>query len=428
MVKYLLYMFNFLVLINGIKIFDKCPPNCVMNIPNCKSRQYSNVNYCFPQFDRNTPPNGCERNKTNHYIGIYEFQYKQYSNVKYDYLCPNNCRINAYVNNNIPICSPYKQVNYYNTQNNFDSNDYKRCKGDLQYDLPEEKGCVVNGNEFTCRPYIDFKCPYGCNYNNKTQKCNPINLKNICNFVSKTLQCPQKCSYNFKYNKCFPDNINYVCDLEKDLFCPNKCNLTPDGKACMDNYGNLCSFVNINPCSKNCTFINSYGRCIPNTVNDICEPMTKVTCKELHYEVDNSIPLCNKFNMDRLCRKSGYLLFPTRLNYPNLKCHYPIKIDCQMMTGMLTKCPGKVNTLYNSCITSNGVIPGTTMSKCPNGYSYTTGHYNGVCLNSNHQYNTITGKNGHNSKFEDFKCDPYYELINVNNFYYCAMSWYLRNN
>lgn len=403
--KFIILLFTLWILICvGIKTYDKCYCG-ELKTPNCITYGHTISNECKPQFG-SLPPNGCKINTM--HVRWPAFVYKQYDNVSLTYLCPNNSSI------------------YYNNNNN------------LANYLTNEKGCFLNGKNFTCIPYIDYKCPEGCQYNQITNKCDPTNLKYNCGLINKTLKCPSNCDYNANYNKCIPEDINYVCGLEKSLYCPDQCTLSPNGKLCMFKDGTLCEHVDINPCPDNCQYSKKYNRCIPNTINDLCEPMTKVTCENEHYQINQTIELCDRFNMDKLCRINNYLIYPSKLHneYSDLKCNYPIKINCELMPGKLTKCPGKINTLYNSCTAPKGSLPNTYLTECPIGYHYISSTYGNehLCVNNkNNKYNSIVGINKKYGKeslsqMNDFKCKENYELINIKSYFYCTMSWYLRDN
>ena len=102
----------------------------------------------------------------------------------------------------------------------------------------------------------------------------------------------------------------------------------------------------------------SYDRCMPNTINDICQPLKISYCPK-YYEINDYIPHCTLFNQHRPCLITStinssikLIQHPIDLKLNNI-CKYPIVPDCS--GRLIEKCPNNcyLDTVNNKCMANN---------------------------------------------------------------------------
>lgn len=240
--------------------------------------------------------------------------------------------------------------------------------------------CLPNVKDTICKSFMDWKCPKECQYNRKTGECNPSTDTAICGLIEKTLQCPIECSYNSQLKKCMSSNINTICGPEEGMYCARYCTSNPRGDICIpvqrtnNNYVPICDQISIKRCPNSCEFDRSIQKCIPNSIDIICEPIVKLSCPDNYYFTENNIQQCTRLNMYDICKiHNGLIQYPKRLNYDitTLKCKYIVDLDCSSMPGIITKCYQgcKLDSIKNQCIASyNTDFCGNVDIQCPSNY------------------------------------------------------------
>jgi hypothetical protein len=221
--------------------------------------------------------------------------------------------------------------------------------------------CISTRNNTNCQEKYDWKCPIGCNYNQNTGNCEPKTVNDVCNLVEQTLQCPKQCQYNNDLHRCFSSNINTICEKQKGLICTSFCSLNPTGTTCIKTTSLLpysyypCNYTSTPsyPCNSGCTYSEQYQRCLPNTINDICEPLKIATCPKDYYFFDSTIEKCTITNQDKLCiLTNNTIRYPTNI-INNHKCKFKLDIDCSI--PRLESCGSGCffDKIKNKCIPPN---------------------------------------------------------------------------
>lgn len=306
----------------------------------------------------------------------------------YTYGCPIGCKMN----NDKCIDDLYKNTTQQllcpiNCQDNTCSNKY---------------GCNINGhgdicpldcndNGTQCLPqtlnnYCNtfHTCPFGCLYNETISKC--TSNKYICD--RHNITCPANCTYNIYINYCMPKINNAVCVVNGLLKCPQGCLPNYSTLTCHGLNGHVCSRQPTYACPKNCSYNSTLKLCLPDTLNDICEPTIQEICP-YGYMIGNSYPKCN-------------------IN--NVTCIRKINISCHKIHHIIDGCPGcEVDRLRNKCIRNRGDICGHHGIRCPNDWQSID---NLICINNNN----ITAE-----------CNVDYTLkiivTSIGNFSYCFPDW-----
>ncbi len=274
---------------------------------------------------------------------------------------------------------PTKTVIYPYNSNPYSSNVCSvygtKCPDDCTF---KGNKCDPINNANTCYPVKRWICPQGCEYNNVTKMCKPLNPNNICNFINQTLSCPKGCWYREGINKCVSDNINIVCGPYYGLVCPSLCRLNVYGDKCLPYTANVICTPVVEPiCCDTCFFDKTIGLCVSKD-NDICGTTTQITC-EPNYILNSDAPYCNKFNRDNLCKITESIAqYPTNLKYAELTCRYKYDVSCHDMPGTIISCPAscKINTIKNKCDSDGNTVCGSYFLSCPTNYvTYQWGCY-----------------------------------------------------
>ncbi len=224
--------------------------------------------------------------------------------------------------------------------------------------------CIPLKNNTVCNQKIDWKCPNNCYYNATSDKCESNNPMTICQLIEKTLQCPYGCQYNINFDRCMCSNINIVCGKERGLICPTTCSLNPYGDKCIRINNPTyypCEYTFPPICSSECQYLKEYNRCMPKTINDICEPLKIATCKEKYY-FDSNIENCTIYNQNKPCLMSNNTLQYPANSINNEICKFKINADC---TGQVIKSCGQGCNLNK---TTNKCIPPDRSTMCGSGF------------------------------------------------------------
>ena len=201
-------------------------------------------------------------------------------------------------------------------------------------------GCLNYGNscnstrpDIICKPYSDWSCPYGCNFDKHTNSCIPIGPQNVCTFIEKTLTCPSRCPYNNYLKKCISSDPNFICGLERKLICPSRCNLNVRGDICIGGDKTICDRINVPLCPTNCYYEKQEHICKRTSnfdpfnryTNTIWEPVIIITCPYDAYTVDTQHYLnCNTNSSDICITSNTIIQYPVRLQnkYSGILCKY----------------------------------------------------------------------------------------------------------
>lgn len=139
-----------------------------------------------------------------------------------------------------------------------------------------------------CKPYVlsdvncnndgnGTLCPQNCKYTNRI--CIPSNINNVCDQISR-MTCPIRCRYDELMNKCIPLSVNDICELNNETLA----------------------------CPLNCIYNNNLNKCMSTNPNDTCELRMKLNCPsgcKLNIRGDTCISdiggtnnaICNKINI-----------------------------------------------------------------------------------------------------------------------------------
>ena len=218
--------------------------------------------------------------------------------------------------------------------------------------------CSSSNVNLICEEKYDLKCPTGCKYNIDSDKCVPNTINDICELVEQTLRCPKQCQYNYNLNKCYSQNINTVCEKQKGLICTSMCILGTYGSTCIINtdlqpYSYYpCNFTSnpIYPCNTGCSYSVNYDKCMPNTINDVCQHLNIATCPKDYYFFDTNIEPCSLTNQNKLCLMSNNTIrYPHDIVNTN-KCKYKLNIDCSIPRIETCGYSCTFNETINKCI------------------------------------------------------------------------------
>jgi hypothetical protein len=384
-----------------INCAGQCKFNPNIGMGKCTSI-YSMGSYnCEPSVGYGICPKGCIIKTVNTCMDDYPIP-------KTVALCPKYC----YDNKNDVMCGGFTQNNLVNC-NPSGSGTY--CVNGCSYDDQNEK-CIATVNGSICDPKMGLKCPNGCKYEKMHNKCIPMNPMIICELIPKTLQCPTNCIYNPYEKKCMSSNMNVVCGLEEVLLCPNSCMNNVYGDKCLPANSwdtTICNTQSEKQCPSNCYYNQIKNICGPKTINDICEPVTRLECPDLFIPNIN-VPNCTVSNMDEICsNKEGTVQFPTRLEskYSNIKCKYIVEMNCKYRSGIIRSCITalpNVDPIKNNCYQSKNIITGSYGMQCP---------MNSIANSIDGCYVT-----------ETLVCQEGYTLVNIstesNYVSRCVLTWY----
>lgn len=313
---------------------------------------------CNPEITSGCPI-GCKINNQNN--GCEDNFYLRANNT--GVLCPTSCKANDYKCYNYNKCNP-TGFGYY-------------CPETCIYNK-EQQLCIPTST-YPCSATQYWKCPSGCYYNTNEYRCDPISTRNICKQYDHN--CPNNCTYNPYTETCIPLTSINICSMSGTLLCPYNCMPNYATIQCSSQYSELCTTSLTPLCPQSCNYNNELNRCMPNSMNSICEPYTLYSCMD-KYIFENTYALCTLYNQYNPCINIyGQLQYPTRLltNNTEIICKYiDTSLDCSKMQYILKSCPFcSVNTTLNKCNRYPGIICGSYESVCPTNYLSNSECYNG---------------------------------------------------
>lgn len=243
---------------------------------------------------------------------------------------------------------------------------------------------------------IIMKCPNGCKFENGCEEI--ISGTNFCNPEFTYNLCPDGCKANPSiFGQCITDevidpifiNLHHVLSPLSNVLCPNWCfpNSTTNKCESMDRGKYICDSSSKPHCPLNCVYNTTHNKCILSqlTPNDFCDAHYMIRCT-WPYKLNVSMDDCTVYNDDSICKgifgySSDWYKIPLNLYSDfmkkNPKCIYPMKMHCELRTGVITKCPKdcKYDSLSNICIPPNNeTLCGTPGMECPIGFTWSEGY------------------------------------------------------
>jgi hypothetical protein len=324
--------------VNQCAFSDNGGGNCITQVS-----PMSNNYECNPVFIQKCP-NGCKSDGPGHYCVNNHFVPPS----SYSIRCPLCGRLSSDKSN----CGNYIPTPPY-------------CPYNCKYNSQTNSCDPTEGN--VCGSTIGWKCPHSCSYNSEKHTCDPLLSIYVCSLDKSVTpyRCPNDCTYDHKRQKC----IGNICELTPITILPINCT-----GSCFPNRGKYeypCSFVDPH-CSHGCSFNKTTNSCMPDSDN-VCETTIVASCPD-KYEFSKTIPECNKYNRNGICRLNDNVQYPSSLDkkYQNIQCQFKTDIDCASMTATIETCPQGcvLDELLNKCVNRNdpSYICGSVNILCPSNY------------------------------------------------------------